>query len=41
MDTNKVGKVSAEEHDRNSGKMFVTMDANADGKVTAAEMNAA
>ena len=41
MDTNKDGKVSAEEHPRASRKMFVTMDSNVDGKVTAAEMAAA
>ena len=41
MDTNKDGKVSAEEHAAASKKMFVMMDANKDGKVTAAEMTAA
>ena len=41
MDTNKDGKVSAEEHAAASKKMFDTMDANRDGKVTAAEMDAA
>ena len=41
MDTNKDGKVSAEEHAAASKKMFATMDANGDGKVTAAEMDAA
>ena len=41
MDTNKDGKVSAEEHAAASKKMFDTMDANKDGKVTAAEMTAA
>ena len=41
MDTNKDGKVSAEEHAAASKKMFATMDANKDGKVTAAEMTAA
>ena len=41
MDTNKDGKVSAEEHAAASKKMFDTMDANRDGKVTAAEMAAA
>ena len=40
-DTNKDGKVSAEEHAAASKKMFATMDANKDGKVTAAEMTAA
>ena len=41
MDTNKDGKVSADEHAVASKKMFDTMDANRDGKVTAAEMGAA
>ena len=41
MDTNKDGKVSADEHAAASKKMFATMDANRDGKVTAAEMDAA
>jgi len=41
MDTNKDGKVSAEEHATASKKMFDVMDANKDGKVTAAEMTAA
>ena len=41
MDTNKDGKVSADEHATASKKMFDTMDANRDGKVTAAEMDAA
>ena len=41
MDTNKDGKVSAEEHATASKKMFDMMDANRDGKVTAAEMTAA
>ena len=41
MDTNKDGKVSADEHAAASKKMFDTMDANRDGKVTAAEMAAA
>ena len=41
MDTNKDGKVSADEHAAASKKMFATMDANKDGKVTAAEMTAA
>ena len=41
MDTNKDGKVSAEEHAAASKKMFDMMDANKDGKVTAAEMTAA
>ncbi len=41
MDTNKDGKVSAEEHAVASKKMFDMMDANRDGKVTAAEMTAA
>ena len=33
--------MSVEEHAAASKKMFVTMDANADGKVTATEMDAA
>ena len=41
MDTNKDGKMSAEEHAAASKKMFDTMDANRNGKVTAAEMDAA
>ena len=41
MDTNKDGKLSAEEHAAASKKMFDIMDANRDGKVTAAEMTAA
>ena len=41
MDTNKDGKLSAEEHATASKKMFDMMDANKDGKVTAAEMTAA
>ena len=41
MDTNKDGKVSADEHAAASKKMFDMMDANRDGKVTAAEMAAA
>jgi Ca2+-binding EF-hand superfamily protein len=41
MDTNKDGKVSADEHASASKKMFDMMDANRDGKVTAAEMAAA
>ena len=41
MDTNKDGKVSADEHAAVSKKMFDTMDANRDRKVTAAEMGAA
>ena len=40
MDTNKDGKVSAEEHAAAAKKMFDMMDANRDCKVTAAEMNA-
>ena len=40
MDTNKDGKVSAEEHAAAAKKMFDMMDANRDGKVSAAEMNA-
>ena len=41
MDTNKDGKVSAEEHAAASKKVFEMMDANRDGKVTAAEVTAA
>ena len=41
MDTNKDGKVSAEEHAAAAKKMFDTMDANRNGKVTATEMDAA
>jgi Ca2+-binding EF-hand superfamily protein len=41
MDTNKDGKVSADEHAAASKKMFDTTDANKDGKVMAAEMDAA
>ena len=41
MDTNKDGKVSADEHAAASKKMFDMMDANMDGKVTAAEMTTA
>ena len=41
MDTNKDGRVSAEEHAAAAKKMFDMMDANKDGKVTAAEMTAA
>ena len=41
MDTNKDGKLSADEHAAASRKMFAAMDANRDGKVTAAEMTAA
>ncbi|HZV66317.1 MAG TPA: EF-hand domain-containing protein [Telluria sp.] len=41
MDTNKDGKISADEHAAGARKMFEAMDANKDGKVTAAEMEAA
>ena len=41
MDTNKDGKVSADEHAAGAKQMFDTMDRNKDGKVTAAEMEAA
>ena len=41
MDTNKDGKVSADEHATGAKQMFDTMDANKDGRVTAAEMQAA
>ncbi len=40
MDTNKDGKISADEHAAGAKKMFDTMDANKDGKVTATEMEA-
>ena len=41
MDTNKDGKISADEHAAAAKQMFDMMDANRDGKVTAAEMDAA
>jgi Ca2+-binding EF-hand superfamily protein len=41
MDTNKDGKISADEHAAAAKTMFDTMDANKNGKVTAAEMDAA
>ena len=41
MDTNKDGKVSADEHAAASKKMFDMMDGTKDGKVTVAEMDAA
>ena len=41
MDTNKDGKVSADEHAAGARKMFETMDRDKDGKVTATEMDAA
>ena len=41
MDTNKDGKVSADEHVAAAKQMFDTMDANKDGNVTADEMEAA
>jgi Ca2+-binding EF-hand superfamily protein len=41
MDTNKDGKISADEHALGAKQMFDTMDRNKDGKVTAAEMEAA
>ncbi|MDQ2870740.1 MAG: EF-hand domain-containing protein [Acidobacteriota bacterium] len=41
MDTNKDGKISADEHAAGAKQMFDAMDANKDGKVTAAEMEAA
>ncbi len=41
MDTNKDGKVSADEHAAGAKQMFDTMDGNKDGKVTATEMQTA
>lgn len=41
MDTNGDGKVSPEEHARGAQRMFDTMDADKDGRVTAGEMDAA
>ena len=41
MDTNKDGKISAEEHRVGAKAMFEKMDANKDGTVTADEMAAA
>jgi Ca2+-binding EF-hand superfamily protein len=40
MDTNNDGMVSSAEHAAGAKKMFGEMDANADGNVTAAEMDA-
>jgi Ca2+-binding EF-hand superfamily protein len=40
MDTNGDGMVSASEHAASAKKMFDAMDANHDGNVTAAEMDA-
>jgi hypothetical protein len=41
MDTNGDHKISADEHAAGARKMFETMDSSKDGKVTAAEMDAA
>jgi hypothetical protein len=41
MDTNHDGKISAKEHADAAARMFKDMDANADGQVTRAEMEAA
>ena len=41
MDSNGNGKFSPDEHAASARNMFVTMDTNSDGKVTAAEMDAA
>lgn len=40
MDTNKDGVVSASEHAAGARRMFEWLDADRDGRVTAAEMNA-
>lgn len=41
MDADKDGKISANEHAKATRKMFDAIDANGDGQVTAAEMDAA
>ena len=41
MDTNADGRISPDEHAAGAGKMFETMDADKNGKVTASEMSAA
>jgi Ca2+-binding EF-hand superfamily protein len=41
MDTNGDGQLSRDEHSAGARKMFETMDADKDGKVTATEMEAA
>jgi hypothetical protein len=41
MDVNGDGKISPDEHAAGAAKMFATMDADKDGKVTASEMTAA
>ncbi|MES2152293.1 MAG: EF-hand domain-containing protein [Pseudomonadota bacterium] len=41
MDTNKDGRVSSEEYAQHARQMFATLDADKDGKLTAAEMDAA
>src|SRR5688500_5914082 len=41
MDTDRDGRLSADEHTAGAKRMFETMDADKDGKVTAPEMQAA
>lgn len=41
MDSNHDGKISRDEHAASAKGMFATMDADKDGRVTAAEMDAA
>lgn len=40
MDTNKDGKIDAQEHASGAGNMFTSMDTNKDGKVDVKEMEA-